>query len=111
MGDRGAPQSFGFTAGETVEIDFVADGDIDGAVARFWAARSPGEVPVLTTEGVAPTAIATVGASPNFTLLISDENTESLLGTYAYEVELEDVSGNKTKAAHGYLSFERQVQQ
>lgn len=103
------PQSFSRVAGESLEIDFTADGDITGAVVRFWAAREAGDTPVLTTEGSTPNVQGVVTASPDFQILAADEDTEDLRGTYAYEVELEDVQGNKTKAARGYLTFLSQV--
>lgn len=104
------PQSFVFIAGETLELDFTADDDITGATVRFWAARAPGGTAVLTTEGPTANAVGTVTASPVFRIVASDESTENLIGDYIYEVELEDVSGNKTKAARGYLTFRKQVE-
>ena len=109
MSDRGAPQSYTFTAGETVEVDFVTDGDITGATARFWMARSRGGTLVMSTESPLANATCTVTDTEAFTLTITDEDTEDLLGSYAYDVELEDSLGNKTKAAYGFLTFVRQV--
>lgn len=109
MSDRGSPQSFAPSAGETLEIDFVADGNITGATVRFWAARERGGTVVLSTEPPLSNVVGSVLASPNFRIVAADEVTENLLGTYAYDVELEDVQGNKTYAAHGYLTFMKQV--
>jgi hypothetical protein len=107
MAERGAPQSFHLTAGESFVLAFEADGEITGSTVRFWAARTKGGTPVLSTEDSPATAIGAVTTSPAFTVTVSDEDTESLVSTYHYEVELEDTFGNKSKAAHGYLTFEK----
>ena len=110
MSDRGSPQSYSLTAGEGFVLNFTADDSIVGATVRFWASRRPGATPVLSTEASPATAVGAVTTSPAFTITVADENTEDLTGTYAYEVELEDVFGGKSKAAYGYLTFAAQLE-
>jgi hypothetical protein len=116
MADRGSPQSFELTAGESFTLAFTADASIVGATVRFWAVGDadfsvhPG-MTMLSTAASPATAVGTVTTSPEFTITIEDEDTEALQGTYRFETELEDLSGNKSKAAYGFLTFEPQVEQ
>jgi hypothetical protein len=58
---------------------------------------------VLSTED--STAIGEVSDADSVLITVQDEDTAELLGTYQYEVELEDSGGGKSKAAWGYLTF------
>ncbi len=109
MSERLAPQSFSLNAGETVLLAFTADGDISGATVRFWMARRRGGTVVVSTEAPLLNALGTITVSPEFTVTIEDDDTEDLIGTYVYEIELEDIFGDKTKAAQGYLTFLEQI--
>lgn len=114
MSDRGVPQSFDLTAGEAFVLTLTADQDIAGATVSFWVVGDPDfsahpNTLVLSTGG--GTAVGIVTTSPELQVIVADEDTELLLGTYRYEVGIEDIDGNKSKAAYGFLTFEAQVEQ
>ena len=81
--------------------------DITGMTPRFVAARGAGSTPALTTEGATPNATAQVTNGPGGIIEVeaADDATDALSGTYAYECELEDASGDSETIAHGYLTF------
>lgn len=108
MADRQSPQSFSFAAGESFRLTFDVDQVITGMTVRF-AAKNYATSAALTTEGGAPTATASVTAAQQCAVVVSDNNTENLLGTYRYSVEIEDGSGDKSEVAWGYLTFNRSM--
>jgi len=109
MAERQPPQSFSFASGESIELVFAVDQVITGMTPRFAAKRNAAATAVLTTEGVGPTATATVTGTQECTVLVTDDNTESLVGTYRYAVEVEDGSGDKSEVAWGYLTFSKSM--
>lgn len=105
MADRGPPQSFIYAAGESVLLQFDVDQVITGTTIRFSAKRTPTAEAALSTESAPATATATITETQQFTIAVEDEDTEDLLGTYRYSAEVEDVGGNKSEVAWGYLTF------
>lgn len=112
-----APQSFRLKSGDTMRLEFtVVDengnaADITGMTPRFVAARRAGATAALTSTGGTPNATAVVTDGPAGTIRVeaTDAITDALSGTYAYECELEDGSGDSETIAHGYLTFDRNL--
>lgn len=109
-----APQSFRLKSGDTMRLEFTVvdeDGeaaDITGMTPRFVAARRPGATAALTSTGGAPNCTATVtnGPAGRIEVEAADAVTDALNGSYAYECELEDGSGDSETISHGFLTFE-----
>lgn len=104
MADRQPPQSFSFAAGETVSIPFNVDAVITGMTPRFALKRKATDATAVRSTADA-NATASITGAQQVTVGITDENTEALIGTYRYSVEIEDVSGAKSEVAWGFLTF------
>ena len=113
MSDLVASVSLSYMAGDDLLLQFTvtdADGDavdITGMTPRFVIARTIGETPVISTEASPATATAslTTPASGIFTIAIDGSDTDALSGTYRFECELEDSSGDKSTVARGFMTF------
>lgn len=103
MTDRQSPQSFDYAAGETVNPTIDVDQIITGMTVRFGMKRPRGSALVISSA--AGTATTSITGPQQAKFYISDENTEALLGTYRYSVEIEDGAGDKSEVAWGYLTF------
>ena len=103
MAERQSPQSFTFAAGESFILDFDVDQVITGMTVRFAAKRNSLATAVLSTAGA--TASASITGTQECRITVVDENTENLLGTYRYSVEIEDGNGDKSEVAFGFLTF------
>lgn len=101
-------QSFEFFAGEDVSVEIpIVDNDGDpvelvGVTARFVAAPIGGSL-VIDSEASPPTATATVGAT-SITVDIADTDTDSLLGSYRWELKLIGLALGEKVAAYGYMT-------
>lgn len=104
MADRQPPQSFSFAAGETVSIPFITDVVVTGMTPRFALKRRAHDAAAVRSAADG-NATAQVTAAQEVTIGITDENTETLRGTYRYAVEVEDGAGAKSEIAWGYMTF------
>jgi len=85
--------------------------NISGATGRFVMARKPGSDAALSTESSPQTVTASItdAAAGEFTVSVSADNTQNLLGTYLYQAQIEDSSGNKSNVLHGYFTFKKNM--
>lgn len=101
-----------YRAGDDMLLEFLvrdADGvvaNITGATVKFAVGHDK-QTPVITTEGVTPTATAAITDPMNglFQVAVTGENTQDLRGTYPSEAALDDVYGASVTVAHGFLTF------
>lgn len=105
MAARASPQSFAFAAGEAFRLRFDCGVDLTGMTLRFAMKRkaSDAAAALSTVDGSAVTSLAGTEA---FDVEVSDENTEDLRGTYRYSAEVEDLAGDKSEVAYGFLTFQ-----
>jgi hypothetical protein len=103
MTARQSPQSYAFAEGETLFITFTVDQTITGDTIRFVARRTSAATPVLSTEDA--TVVATITDTDELTIEADTADTLDLIGTYRYSLEAEDVTGDKSELAWGYLTF------
>jgi hypothetical protein len=102
--------SFSYVAGTDITLEFtVTDQDdvaanIAGATPHFAAARA-GEAVALSTEDVTAIATITSAATGVFQVSIDAADTEDLLGTYRFQAQIEDASGDISTVARGFLTF------
>lgn len=114
MGELVAAVSLRYAAGKDVTIPFTltnADGDaVDptGLPAKFVVARRVGSTAVLSTEdSPATVAIAvTDGVNGEFDVSWAGADAAGLSGTYRFELEMEDESGDADTVAWGYITFD-----
>jgi hypothetical protein len=113
MSELVASISLHFVAGDDLLLEFTVTRDdvavnITGMTARFVVARRPGETAVLSTEASPATATAslTTPASGIFRVAIDGANSSALRGTYQFEAEIEDGSGDISTVARGFVTFE-----
>jgi len=104
VAERAVPQSFSFAAGETVSITFTTDQVVTGMTPRFAIKRRPSDAAAVRSSSDS-NATAQIDGAQQITIGITDENTEALIGTYRYSVEVEDGAGAKSEVAYGYLTF------
>ena len=99
-------------SGDQVQLEFtVRDNDsaivdLTGGSGRFAIARSPTDSPVIDSD--ASPATATLNVTPltgRIDVIITDENTEALIGDYYYELKWTDVTGREAVVARGWISF------
>jgi hypothetical protein len=107
MAERQAPQSF--VASDALELVFDVDQVITGMTVRFAARRNADTSAVLTTEGATPTATASVTDTQECTIVVASDDTEDLVGTYKYAVEVEDGSGEKSEIGWGFITFKPSI--
>lgn len=111
MSELVASVSLRYIAGDDVLLEFAVtdeDGDaaiIAGDTVHFAVARKVGQEPVLSTDDGNVTASLTNPSGGVFQVAIDDADTAGLLGTYAWQCALEDVSGNVATVARGYITF------
>lgn len=105
MTARAAPQSFVFAEGETMFITFTADQTITGDTIRFVARRTSASTAVLSTESAPATVVVTITGTDTLTIEADPADTEGLSGSYRYSLEAEDVAGDKSELAWGWLTF------
>jgi hypothetical protein len=117
MTDLVAAVSLAYFAGDDVELEFTITDDsglavdISGMTVRFAIARTAGSTAVASTEASPQTATSTVtnGAGGVFQVVVPAANTSDLRGTYRFEAEIEDGSGDKSTVAWGYVTFKAPV--
>ena len=107
------PQSFSLQAGQFAQL-LVSVRDSDGAAvdlsggqARFVMKRKAGSAVVLDSSTGSATATIEAGGVVRCTAL--DPNTETLSGTYAWEVWFKDSGDRDVPVAKGYVTFKRSV--
>ena len=85
--------------------------DLTGGSGRFAMARSPADSAVIDSDASPQTATITVvtAASGTVNVVITDTNTESLLGDYYYEFKWTDSSGQECIVARGWITFLRNL--
>jgi len=106
------PQSFEFIAGEDLYIPIPIlddDGvavDLVGVTARFVASRAVGVAPVIDSGASSATATVTVGTPDDNDVLVEvpDDVTDSLDGTYRWELKLFGLLGGERVACWGYMT-------
>ena len=114
MSELVSPVSLSFVAGDDLLLEFtVTDADdevvnITGMTARFVVVRQIGDSAVISTEAVPATATATLTtpASGIFQVEVDAAVTANLSGTYRFQAEVEDGSGDKSTVSRGYITFE-----
>ena len=92
----------------TVTEDDVAV-DITGMTFRFVMARSASVTAVLSTEDATAVAAESTPAAGKFTITVTDVNTEGLSGTYLFQAQVEDLSGDRSNVLHGYYTFKENM--
>ena len=102
------PISGNFFAGNDIELAFTVsvDGnpvDITGAITRFTLARDQYTIPVLVSADV--DFSMGEAAQGKFQVFASAEDTEGLNGTYLYQAQVQDGSGNISNVLHGWFTF------
>jgi len=112
-----ASTTLAYVAGDDILLEFTVT-DQDGAVAiitgdtvRFAIARKPGHTPILTSESSPTTVTPTItnGAGGVFQVAIDKTGTSGLLGTYHWDAELEDATGDVSTVSRGWIVFEPEV--
>lgn len=102
--------SFSYVAGTDITLEFtVTDEDdeaanIAGATPRFAVARA-GEEAVLSTEDETAVAAVTSAATGVFQVSIDAADTVDLIGTYRFQADIEDASGDIATVARGFMTF------
>jgi len=118
MGQAPALQSFPVMSGDQLQLNFsVVDNDgsavdLTGGSGRFALARKPSSSSIVIDSAASPqTAVITVVSAPAGTLnvVVTDENTEALLGDYYFELKWTDNAGREAVAARGWITFERNL--
>lgn len=114
MSDFVTPVSFVFMSGDPVllEATVTRDGEtvsLLGMTVRFAMARRPGDDAVISTADGNATATITDAANGVFQVGISSANTADLSGTYQWEADIQDSSGNSETVARGYMTFRPSV--
>lgn len=113
MPDLVGAASLSYMAGDDLLLQFTvidSDGDaidITGMMVRFAISRTISGTAVISTEASPATATAslTTPASGIFTVAIDGSDTDALSGTYRFECEIEDSSGDKSTVARGFVTF------
>jgi len=118
MAQAPAPQSFPAMSGDQLQLEFTitdndsAAVDLTGGSGRFAMARKPSSSSNDIDSAASPqTATVTVvsAAAGTVNVVITDENTEALLGDYYYEFKWTDSSGREAVVARGYITFHRNL--
>jgi hypothetical protein len=91
----------------TVTEDDVAV-NVTGMTFRFVMSRGTA---VLSTESDPVTAVAAESTplAGKFTITVANTNTVGLIGTYEFQAQVEDLSGNKSNVLHGYYTFKENL--
>lgn len=113
MAELAAVVSLRVRAGDDLVLEFAVtrDGDevdLTAMTPRFAVRRKPGATAVVTTEGGTPTATAAItnAAGGVYRVTVDKTVTAGLSGTYRFESELQDGSGDVATVARGFLTFE-----
>lgn len=107
-----ASVSLAYVAGDSIRLRFAVTDEqgnaaiISGDTARFAIARRAGEEPVIGTGDGTAVATITNPTGGLYEVTVEPEYTLGLRGTYRFESELEDVTGNVATVARGFLTFE-----
>lgn len=102
--------SFSYVAGTDITLEFTVTDEADeaaniaGATPSFAIARA-GEDAVVSTEGGTAAAVVTSAATGVFQVSINAVDTEGLLGTYRFQADIEDASGDIATVARGFMTF------
>lgn len=108
-----ASVSLQYIAGNTVELEFAVTDENDqpaiiaGDTVRFVIADNSG--PVLSTDDESVTATITNPSGGIFRIEIDEALTEPLLGTYRFQAQLEDVSGDVATVSRGFITFSKNL--
>lgn len=102
--------SLSYVAGNDITLEFAVtneDGDpanIGGATPRFVVARV-GEDAIISTEDATATAVITSASSGLFEVSIDAVQTVGLVGTYRFQAQIEDASGDIATVSRGFMTF------
>jgi hypothetical protein len=113
MGQAPAMQSFPLMSGDQQQFEFtVRDNDdavvdVTGGSGRFAMARTERDTPVIDSDASPATATVSIidAVTGRVNVVITDENTEALIGDYYYELKWTDASGREAVVARGWASF------
>ena len=112
MAQRPAATNLNYTSGDDLSLQFTvtlndAVVDITGMTVSFVVARNHTATPVISTATSPQTATydLTTPASGIFTVTVDSLVTDALSGTYIYECEVTDGSGDSSTVAHGVITF------
>jgi len=117
MGQAPNFQSFPVMSGDQVQLEFtVTDNagdavDLTGGSGRFALARKPTAAPVIDSAASPPTATVTIilAISGRVNVVVTDEDSEALLGDYYFEFKWTDSAGRENVAARGWITFARNL--
>ena len=106
-------QSFPVMSGDQVQLEFTVTDNDDNAVdlaggsGRFALARNQESTIIIDSESSPQTATVTVTDATNglVNVVITDENTEALVGTYYWAFKWTDNTGREALVAQGYIDF------
>lgn len=107
------PQSFPVMSGEQLQLELtITDNagsvvDLTGGSGRFALARTWADSPVIDSAASPATASISVVTplAGRVNVVITDENTEALIGDYYYEFKWTDSSGREAITNRGWISF------
>ena len=104
-------QNFSVAAGDDLEINFVLDADtpidLDGADIYWNVYEQAYGIPNSDVEPViakTPSDITIGSPADNFTVFLTEEDTEDLLRNYYHEAHVVDVNGNTTTVTIGIMT-------
>ena len=111
-------QSFALMSGDQVQLEFTitdndsAAVDLTGGSGRFAMARRPSSSSNVIDSAASPqtatiSVVSAVAGTVN--VVITDENTEALLGDYYWEFKWTDASGREALVARGWIDFKRNL--
>jgi len=85
--------------------------DLTGGTGRFAIARSPSGTVVIDSDASPQTATVTVvsAVAGTVNVIITDTNTEALIGDYYYEFKWTDSTGREAVIARGWMTFARNL--
>lgn len=102
--------SLSYVAGNDITLEFAVT-DEDGNVANITGAtpsftvRRVGRDAVLSTEDATAIAVITSAAGGLFRVSIDAADTTELIGTYRFQAEIEDASGDISTVSRGFVTF------
>lgn len=109
-----AAVSFSYVAGTDITLEFTVTDEDDevatilGSTIHFAMAKV-GEDPAISTAGGTAAGSITDAPGGKFQVSIDAADTEGLFGTYRFQAQLEDASGDIATVARGFMTFSKNL--